>query len=95
MAKAGMETDIVSDKLRDLVTKAGNLDDISTGVNNLAAPLSEAWGGADAAVAVDYINALSTKMASMSEEIMKIHGWAETTMNNYIDEANKGANAYE
>lgn len=94
MALTGMNIEEVEQKLAELKTGADNLDALTLRVSNLQGPLTDAWEGVEASACVEYLNKLSTKMQKMSEELMKIHQWAEKTKTNYEDSASKGANAY-
>ncbi|MBO4591460.1 MAG: WXG100 family type VII secretion target [Eubacterium sp.] len=94
MALTGMNIEEVEQKLAELKTGADNLDALTLQVSNLKGPLTDAWEGVEATACVEYLNSLSTKMKRMSEELMKIHQWAEKTKVNYEDSASKGASAY-
>ena len=94
MALTGMNIEEVEQKLAELKNGASNLDALTLKVGNLQGPLTDAWEGVEASACVEYLNKLSTKMQKMSEELMKIHQWADKTKTNYEDSASKGANAY-
>ena len=92
MALTGMNIEEVEQKLAELKNGASNLDALTLKVFNLQGPITDAWEGVEASACVEYLNKLSTKMQKMSEELMKIHQWAEKTKTNYEDSASKGAN---
>lgn len=94
MAQMGMDIAAIEQNLTTLKSGADNLDSLTLEVSNLQGPLENAWEGQEAAACVEYLNKLSTKMQSMSDEIMKIHKWVEQTKTNYEETAAKGASAY-
>lgn len=94
MVEMGMDIAAIEENLTSLKSGADNLDSLTLEVSNLQGPLENAWEGQEATACVEYLNNLSTKMQSMSEEIMKIHKWVEQTKTNYEEAASKGASAY-
>jgi uncharacterized protein YukE len=90
----GMDVSDVESQATILDDVASDMDELVTSVAGLQGPLEENWKGIEATAATDYLNTLSTKMGSMSENLRELGAWVKTTKEGYEEVAAQGAQAY-